>query len=196
MAQLTGQMLIGSERVSGTGKAICAVDPRTGERLGPEYRYGGDAEVERACALAEEAFDAYRETGPEERAAFLDAIAGRLDDQAGELVRRAASETGLPVARLTGEVARTSGQLRLFASDLRAATVPGSTARYGANPPGGAGVAAGRRRASTPRARAAPRSGRGGCRSGPSRSSGRATSRWRSRWRAATPQPRSRRAAR
>ncbi|MGW2310205.1 aldehyde dehydrogenase (NADP(+)) [Actinomadura luteofluorescens] len=143
MAQLTGQMLIGFERVSGTGKAICAVDPRTGERLGPEYRYGGDAEVERACALAEEAFDANRETGPEERAAFLDAIAGRLDDQAGELVRRAASETGLPAARLTGEVARTSGQLRLFASDLRAAAVPGSTARYGANPPSGAGVAAG-----------------------------------------------------
>ncbi|MGI5420537.1 aldehyde dehydrogenase (NADP(+)) [Actinomadura luteofluorescens] len=142
MAQLTGQMLIGFERVSGTGKAICAVDPRTGERLGPEYRYGGDAEVERACALAEEAFDAYRETGTEERAAFLDAIAGRLDEQADELVRRAASETGLPAARLTGEVARTSGQLRLFASDLRAATVPGSSARYGANPPGGAGVAA------------------------------------------------------
>ncbi|MEU8303634.1 aldehyde dehydrogenase (NADP(+)) [Actinomadura sp. NPDC048955] len=143
MAQLTGQMLIGFERVSGTGKAICAVDPRTGERLGPEYRYGGDAEVERACALAEEAFDAYRETSLQERAAFLDAIAGRLDEQADELVRRAASETGLPAARLTGEVARTSGQLRLFASDLRAATAPGSTARYGANPPGGAGVAAG-----------------------------------------------------
>src|SRR5690606_31912176 len=31
------------------------------------------------------------------------------------------SETGLPVRRLTGEVARTTGQLRLFAGDLRAA---------------------------------------------------------------------------
>ncbi|MCP9949679.1 hypothetical protein LUX33_15595 [Actinomadura madurae] len=36
------------------------------------------------------------------------------------------SETGLPEARLTGEVARTTGQLRLFAADLRAAdTVTG-----------------------------------------------------------------------
>ncbi|WP_200842090.1 aldehyde dehydrogenase (NADP(+)) [Actinomadura sp. K4S16] len=143
MARLTGQMLIGSEHVTGTGEAITAVDPRTGERLAPEYRYGGDAEVDRACALAEEAFDAYRATGPEERAAFLESIAARLDDQAGDLVRRAASETGLPEARLTGEVARTSGQLRLFASDLRAAVKPGATARYGSHPPEGGGSAAG-----------------------------------------------------
>ncbi|MEU9843469.1 hypothetical protein AB0C69_30115 [Actinomadura sp. NPDC048032] len=50
MAQLTGQMLIGFECVTGTGKGIAAVDPRTGERLEPEYRCGGDAEVDRACA--------------------------------------------------------------------------------------------------------------------------------------------------
>ncbi|MEU8119288.1 aldehyde dehydrogenase (NADP(+)) [Spirillospora sp. NPDC049024] len=149
MARLTGQMLIGSEHVTGTGEAITAVDPRTGERLAPEYRYGGDAEVDRACALAEEAFDAYRATGPEERAAFLESIAARLDDRAGDLVRRAASETGLPEARLTGEVARTSGQLRLFASDLRAAVKPGATARYGSRPPEGAGPGAGGPAAST-----------------------------------------------
>ncbi|MEV3925803.1 aldehyde dehydrogenase (NADP(+)) [Actinomadura coerulea] len=142
MAQLTGQMLIGFERVTGTGKAISGVDPRTGERLEPEYRHGGGAEVDRACALAEEAFGAYRATGAGERAALLDSIAGRLDALAGDLVRRAASETGLSAARLTGEVARTSGQLRLFASDLRAAA-PGISARYGAGPPEGAGPAGG-----------------------------------------------------
>jgi NADP-dependent aldehyde dehydrogenase len=134
LAQLTGEMVIGFERVAGTGRAITAVDPRTGERLDPEYRYGGDADVERACALAEGAFDAYRATSAERRAAFLDAIAGRLDELTGTLVRRAMSETGLPEARLTGEVARTTGQLRLFASDLRAGEA-GATARYGSHPP-------------------------------------------------------------
>jgi 2,5-dioxopentanoate dehydrogenase len=134
LAQLTGEMVIGFERVAGTGRAISAIDPRTGERLDPEYRYGGDAEVDRACALAEEAFDAYRATSAEQRATFLEAVAGRLDDLTGMLVERALSETGLPEARLTGEVARTTGQLRLFASDLRSQEA-GATARYGSHPP-------------------------------------------------------------
>ncbi|TDC88074.1 aldehyde dehydrogenase (NADP(+)) [Actinomadura sp. 7K507] len=124
MAQLSGHMMIGFERVAGTGAAVTAIDPRTGERLGPEYRYGGEAEVERACALADEAFDAYRATTPERRAAFLEAIAGKLDGLTDDLVGRVTSETGLPVPRVTGEVARTTGQLRLFAGDLRAGGGP------------------------------------------------------------------------
>ncbi|WP_243716177.1 aldehyde dehydrogenase (NADP(+)) [Actinomadura darangshiensis] len=139
MTQLTGQMVIGFERVSGTGHAITAIDPRTGERLGPEYRYGGDAEVGRACALAEEAFDAYRATSPQERAAFLDAIAGKLDGLADVLVRRATSESGLPEARLTGEVARTTGQLRLFAGDLRSAQAGAGGAVLSVDPAGDGG---------------------------------------------------------
>ncbi|MGP4024244.1 aldehyde dehydrogenase (NADP(+)) [Actinomadura sp. 3N407] len=134
MAQLTGHMVIGFERVAGTGTAINAVDPRTGERLDPEYRYGGDAEVNRACALADEAFGAYRATSAEHRAAFLEAIAGRLDDLADDLVGRATSETGLPVPRVTGEVARTTGQLRLFAGDLRAAGGTGDGLEGAAEP--------------------------------------------------------------
>ncbi|TDD85016.1 aldehyde dehydrogenase (NADP(+)) [Actinomadura darangshiensis] len=132
-------MVIGFERVSGTGHAITAIDPRTGERLGPEYRYGGDAEVGRACALAEEAFDAYRATSPQERAAFLDAIAGKLDGLADVLVRRATSESGLPEARLTGEVARTTGQLRLFAGDLRSAQAGAGGAVLSVDPAGDGG---------------------------------------------------------
>lgn len=119
MAQLTGRMVIGFDRVAGTGRAITAVDPRTGENLDPGYRYGDQSDVERACALAEEAFDAYRATSAEQRAAFLESIAAKLDALSGVLVERAAAETGLPVGRLTGEVGRTTGQLRLFAGDLR-----------------------------------------------------------------------------
>ncbi|MFF4238936.1 aldehyde dehydrogenase (NADP(+)) [Actinomadura geliboluensis] len=119
MAQLTGRMVIGFDRVAGTGRAITAVDPRTGENLDPGYRYGDQGDVERACTLAEEAFDAYRATSAEQRAAFLESIAAKLDALSDVLVERAAAETGLSVGRLTGEVGRTTGQLRLFAGDLR-----------------------------------------------------------------------------
>ena len=50
-----------------------------------------------------------------ERAAWLTAVADALDANSAELVEIADSETRLGVPRLTGEVARTSGQLRLFA---------------------------------------------------------------------------------
>ncbi|MEU5989175.1 aldehyde dehydrogenase (NADP(+)) [Spirillospora sp. NPDC047418] len=124
--QLTGRMVIGFDRVAGTGRAITAVDPRTGASLDPAYRYGDEGDVARACALAEAAFDAYRATTAEQRAAFLEVIAGKLDALADDLVQRAMAETGLPEARLTGEVGRTTGQLRLFAADVRATAAPGS----------------------------------------------------------------------
>jgi NADP-dependent aldehyde dehydrogenase len=51
-----------------------------------------------------------------ERAAWLHAVADALDANVTELVAIADSETRLGTARLTGEVARTTGQLRLFAT--------------------------------------------------------------------------------
>jgi NADP-dependent aldehyde dehydrogenase len=53
-----------------------------------------------------------------ERAGWLRAIADRLDENAAELVEIADSETHLGAVRLSGEVARTTGQLRLFADVL------------------------------------------------------------------------------
>lgn len=55
---------------------------------------------------------------PAERAAMLRAAADALDAAAGELVPIAMRESSLPEQRLTGEVARSSGQLRLFADAL------------------------------------------------------------------------------
>jgi NADP-dependent aldehyde dehydrogenase len=53
-----------------------------------------------------------------ERAGWLRSVADRLDDNAAALVEVADSETHLGAVRLTGEVARTTGQLRLFADVL------------------------------------------------------------------------------
>ncbi|QTP54245.1 aldehyde dehydrogenase (NADP(+)) [Billgrantia sulfidoxydans] len=117
---LEGKMLIGHEAASGSSKPIHAVNPATGERLEPTYVGGTRPEVERACELAEAAFTTYRETTLEARAAFLETAASEIEAIGDELIERAIAETGLPRARLEGERGRTCGQLRLFASVVRA----------------------------------------------------------------------------
>jgi NADP-dependent aldehyde dehydrogenase len=52
------------------------------------------------------------------RAQALNAVAEALDASVDELVALAHDESGLPVPRLIGEVARTTAQLRLFAAEL------------------------------------------------------------------------------
>ena len=116
---LTGELLIGGTALRGSGEAFKATNPASGEALPPFYAGAEAAELERACVLADAAFDPYRETTPEARAAFLDAIAERIAGLGDELVERAVAETGLPAARIVGERARTVGQLRLFASVVR-----------------------------------------------------------------------------
>ena len=76
------------------------------------------ADVETALEAAERAAHEYRRVPPEQRAAFLDRIAEELE-RVGDLLDVAHAETALPAARLAGERARTTGQLRLFASLIR-----------------------------------------------------------------------------
>lgn len=119
MTQLTGQQFLGSTRVAGEGQAIKAVNPATGDTMEPSFGGAVPADVEKACALAAEAFDRYRETSLEQRAAFLEKIADNIEALAEPLTERAHAESGLPVARLQGERGRTAGQLRLFAKTVR-----------------------------------------------------------------------------
>ena len=73
-----------------------------------------DALVGAAAAAATPLAD----TSRQERAAALRAVADALDVASEELVGLAQEETHLAQARLTGEVARTTGQLRMFAGGL------------------------------------------------------------------------------
>jgi len=117
---LQGTSLIGQQALNGDRAAIQAVDPSTGATLDPVYHGLNQADVAQACALAEAAFDTYRETSLEARATFLETIASEIEATGSELVERAMAETGLPQARIEGERGRTCGQLRLFASVVRA----------------------------------------------------------------------------
>jgi NADP-dependent aldehyde dehydrogenase len=116
---ITGEVLIGSHDVAGT-PVFQAVDPSVGKTLEPAFAEATPAHVERAAKLAAEAFPIYRETSPEVRAAFLDGIAAKIEALGDDLVERASRESGLPLPRLVGERARTTGQLRLFANWVRA----------------------------------------------------------------------------
>ncbi|GAA0840667.1 MAG: aldehyde dehydrogenase (NADP(+)) [Cupriavidus sp.] len=124
---MTGEMLIGASAVRGTEDTFHGINPATGEKLEPAYQGSTAADVERACALAEAAFDTYRATSPEQRATFLESIAAGLEALGDELIQRAHAETALPLARLQGERGRTAGQLRLFARVLRDGRWQGAT---------------------------------------------------------------------
>lgn len=98
---------------------IRGVDPRTGLKIEPGFRAATVEQVAELCEAADAAFDAYRETGLGERAAFLEAIAEEILSIGDLLVETATRETGLPAARIQGERGRTVGQLRLFADVVR-----------------------------------------------------------------------------
>lgn len=97
-----------------------SIDAATGQPVGDAFAVHGPADVEAACAAAEEAFDVYRATSREERAAFLDKIGAEIMAIGDDLIQAAMRESGLPRARLEGERGRTVGQLGLFAKVLRA----------------------------------------------------------------------------
>lgn len=115
---VSGKLFIGAEQVA-TAATFQAVNATTGESMQPSFSAAGNSEVERACALAWSAFEPFRALEPDARARFLETIADRIQALGDELLERGHAETGLPIARLTGERGRTIGQLRLFADELR-----------------------------------------------------------------------------
>ncbi|WP_417581550.1 aldehyde dehydrogenase (NADP(+)) [Nitrincola sp.] len=117
--ELLGNSLIGNETVSGQGRIIRGVNPATGEALLPDYADISLDEMDKACCLAAEAFDPYRQVSRQARATFLECIAEQIEALGSALIERAKLETGLPAPRLEGERARTCAQLRLFASVVR-----------------------------------------------------------------------------
>lgn len=116
--QISGSALIGQRSVAGT-PAFRAIDPVTGTLLDPAYARTSAQDIDRACELAAQAFDRYRETPLEQRATFLERIAERVLELGDTLVERCMAETGLPRARIEGERGRTVGQLKLFADVVR-----------------------------------------------------------------------------
>jgi NADP-dependent aldehyde dehydrogenase len=116
---LHGKNFIGDELGSGSGKTLTVTSPLDSAPLLGAFHVANEQEVDRAVELADEAFLTYGKMPGERRAAFLEQIAEEILALGDGLITRAHLETGLPEARLTGERARTVGQLRLFAQVAR-----------------------------------------------------------------------------
>lgn len=116
---LSGHSLVAGRPVVGEGRTVFGLNPATNQALEPAYTLLTENQLKQATTAAAEAFASFTILDPETHAAFLEAIADNIDALGEELITRACQETGLPAGRLQGERARTTGQLRLFASVVR-----------------------------------------------------------------------------
>lgn len=109
-----GGNLIGFGSSGPGGTVFKAFNPATGGALEPGFASATSDDVERAVQLAAAAAPRWAQLSGKRRNEFLRHIADSLEKKSADLVARAMLETGLPEARLKGEVARTAGQLRLY----------------------------------------------------------------------------------
>ncbi|MBX3112824.1 MAG: aldehyde dehydrogenase (NADP(+)) [Fimbriimonadaceae bacterium] len=121
---LTGNQLVGFAESSEGERTLRGFNPASGSHLDPAFSLAVTSEVERALTLADRAAETYGRVSQADRAAFLDRVADAIDALGDGLIGRCAEETALPTARLVGERARTTGQLRLFANLLREGSWP------------------------------------------------------------------------
>jgi NADP-dependent aldehyde dehydrogenase len=115
MATLTGASFIGARESREGGGVFRGQDPTTGADLDPEFAETTGAEVDAAARLAARAAPGYAAVPAPGRAAFLRAVADRIEALGDTVLERAEAETALPRPRLAGERARTANQSRLFA---------------------------------------------------------------------------------
>ncbi|MGC9199224.1 MAG: aldehyde dehydrogenase (NADP(+)) [Acidobacteriaceae bacterium] len=113
--EISGVSLIAGRAGAKTGPQFHAVNPATGQTVGPAFYSASEQDVASALDAAQTTFVSWKRSSGAERARLLRAIADGLDAATAELVAQARLETALPEARLKGETQRTSNQLRLFA---------------------------------------------------------------------------------
>jgi NADP-dependent aldehyde dehydrogenase len=99
-----------------------SIDPRTGQEFGPLLADSDDQQVRATCLEAARVARLWGSLTPRRRADVLEVLADALDASASTLAPLADSETALGRVRLTGEVARTTYQLRLLAAAVAAGT--------------------------------------------------------------------------
>ena len=115
---IDGSILIGARDVQ-RETVFHAVEAASGAELPQPYAEATVDDVAEACALADAASDGFGILSPAGRADFLEAVAVAIESIGDVLIETAMAETGLPRARLEGERGRTTGQLRMFAAEVR-----------------------------------------------------------------------------
>ncbi|UNS96335.1 aldehyde dehydrogenase (NADP(+)) [Streptomyces tubbatahanensis] len=95
---------------------VWSVDPRTGDQREHVADEATAADVDAAVRAARDALPSLADRSA--RAAFLRTAAAHLEADGERIVATADAESALGAPRLTGELARTTGQLRAFADEV------------------------------------------------------------------------------
>jgi alpha-ketoglutaric semialdehyde dehydrogenase len=116
---IEGKQIIGYEMIAGGSETFQSYEPATGEHLSYRFIKATPDEVNLAAEKAALAFQSYRKKSAAQKAVFLESIAEEIISIGDELIEMCCRETALPKGRIEGERARTTNQLKLFASMLR-----------------------------------------------------------------------------
>jgi alpha-ketoglutaric semialdehyde dehydrogenase len=112
---MNGNNIVACNYISVDGTSFKGLAPATGLELEGNFTSADEATVNKALAAATDAYKIYKNIGKGKKAEFLRAIATEIAALGETLINRAVAESGLPLGRLTGELGRTTGQLRMFA---------------------------------------------------------------------------------
>jgi len=118
--------------------AIASIDPRTGDTVAQAAPTPVD-EVHRLTAAAAAAATELDRRGRAFRARLLRAVAARLEERRDAIVALGQQETGLPEARLNGELTRTAYQAEFFAAVIEDGGYLEATIDHAADTPMGPG---------------------------------------------------------
>jgi alpha-ketoglutaric semialdehyde dehydrogenase len=116
---ISGENYIGYSLSSQNRHTFKSYVPAQNIELPDEFKTATQEEVSRTMELAQKAFQEYSLVPASKRADFLIAICEEIMAAGDALLERANLETGLPIARLQGERARTINQLTQFADLIR-----------------------------------------------------------------------------
>lgn len=119
MSGLTGQSWIGGRPTANTSPTFSVLSRADGSPLEGVFACASLDQADSAVELAAKAFRTFAQSSASARAALLRAIADQLELDRDALIARACHETALPEGRIAGEIGRTCGQLRFFASIVK-----------------------------------------------------------------------------
>jgi NADP-dependent aldehyde dehydrogenase len=118
---------------------VLTADPRGGAYYLTDIHESTPEVVANACRLAATAAPEFEAVGREGRARFLRGIADELEAEREVIVASALRETGLPDARLHGELTRTTFQMRFFADVIEEGSYLEATIDHAGDTPMGPG---------------------------------------------------------
>lgn len=112
---ITGKNQIGNSLLANGSKTYKTFNPQLNKENEVTFVEATTDEINKAVALAKNAYKEFSKISGARKAIFLNAIADEILALDDELIQTYCSETGLPEGRAKGERGRTVGQLRAFA---------------------------------------------------------------------------------